>query len=155
MKGPLEERFAAKIDKSGECWEWTASINGAGYGQIGNQGTVLLAHRVAYELENGPIPDGLVIDHICRRRSCVRPSHLRAVTQKQNAENAPSVTGSTTGIRGVYPVTKSGKFAAIVIHNRERHYIGGHFATVAEAEAAVIAKRNELHTCNELDRISA
>jgi hypothetical protein len=76
--------FWDKVDKSGECWVWTAANNGSGYGRFWLDGKMQYPHRVAYEMCVGPIPDGLVIDHLCRNRSCVRPDHLEPVT---NAEN--------------------------------------------------------------------
>lgn len=51
-----------------------------GYGRFGDQ----RAHRVSYEWEFGPIPDGLQIDHLCRNRACILPEHLEAVTQQEN-----------------------------------------------------------------------
>jgi hypothetical protein len=89
------ERFWAKTDKNGPvpeyrpelgpCWLWTACISKKGYGQFGRGKRVDIAHRVSYELEYGPIPDGLGIDHLCRVRHCVRPSHLEAVTSRVNS----------------------------------------------------------------------
>lgn len=66
------------------CWEWQASCNDYGYGQYWLRRTMMKAHRVAYELLRGPIPDGLELDHICRNRRCVRPSHLEPVTTAVN-----------------------------------------------------------------------
>lgn len=66
------------------CWEWTASRTGAGYGKVWWRGALRQAHRVAYELLRGPIPPGLVIDHLCRNRACINPDHMEPVT---NAEN--------------------------------------------------------------------
>lgn len=77
-------RFWEKVDKSGECWMWTAYIGGDGYGQFGLNGKVERAHRVAYEMGIGPIPQGMQIDHLCRVRACVNPNHLEPVTQREN-----------------------------------------------------------------------
>ena len=149
-----EDLFWIKVDKSGECWEWTASKSRNGYGQFAGRGTMLIAHRVAYELENGSIPEGMVIDHLCHRISCVRPSHLQAVTQKQNVENhSGAQSNSKTGIRGVRQRT-AGCWEARVNHHGATLYTG-YFQSIEEAEAAVIAKRNELFSNNLADRISA
>jgi hypothetical protein len=89
-----EERFWAKVDKSGpvpperpdlgNCWLWTGSQNRDGYGQVNRQGKTLGAHRVGYELQGDPIPDGLTVDHLCRVRHCMRRSHMEAVPQSVN-----------------------------------------------------------------------
>jgi hypothetical protein len=81
------DRFWAKVARGapGECWRWTGAKNSLGYGNFGvGGGRVVCAHRVAYEFERGPIPDGKVLDHLCRVPSCVNPSHLEAVTQQTN-----------------------------------------------------------------------
>ena len=66
------------------CLIWNRATNGRGYGQIQIRGRLMPAHRAAYELVNGPIPDGLVIDHLCRTTLCIEPSHLEAVTPREN-----------------------------------------------------------------------
>jgi hypothetical protein len=77
-------RFWSHVDKSGGCWLWTSAILSNGYGRVTIGRIGLLAHRVAYEFEMGPIPDGLTIDHLCRVRHCVNPAHLEAVTNGEN-----------------------------------------------------------------------
>jgi hypothetical protein len=68
------------------CWLWTGSTDPHGYGHIrGDWGHSLVAtHRLAYELTVGPIPEGLQLDHLCRRPACCNPAHLEVVTQREN-----------------------------------------------------------------------
>lgn len=82
----VDERFWAKVRPTGFCWEWTGFRNDDGYGGFfpTNDVPAVLAHRHAYELLVGPIPDGLVIDHLCRVRHCVNPDHLEPVTIAEN-----------------------------------------------------------------------
>lgn len=151
----LSERLWAKVDKSGECWLWDGAKSG-GYGQLKNAGKNVGAHRVAYEEAHGPIPAGMVVDHRCHVKLCVRPEHLRVVTQKQNMENRQGAmrNNASTGVQGVHWDAQKGRYRAMVRHEGKRYY-AGQFSTLAEAEAAVIAKRNELFTHNDLDRSAA
>ena len=66
------------------CWLWPSSPQTNGYGVINVDRKVQKAHRVAYRLFVGPIPDGLDLDHLCRRRNCVNPLHLEVVTRSEN-----------------------------------------------------------------------
>lgn len=96
IRGTPAERFWAKVDKGGPtpthrpdlgpCWLWTAHTNGKGYGRFTvTTKKLILAYRWAWEDANGPVPEGLELDHLCRTRLCVRPSHLEAVTHEINA----------------------------------------------------------------------
>ena len=78
------DRFWEKVDKSGDCWEWTAARLPRGYGVFSWEQRQGYAHRFSYEQSVGPIPDGLEIDHLCRNPPCVRPDHLEAVTRREN-----------------------------------------------------------------------
>lgn len=86
IDGTTEQRFWPKVKKGqpDECWLWRAAVARNGYGTFGRDGQTRYAHRVAYELVRGPIPEGLVIDHLCRVRACVNPAHLEAVSLIEN-----------------------------------------------------------------------
>jgi hypothetical protein len=79
------ERFLAKarLQESG-CLLWTAATSAGRYGAFWHSGKLYKAHRWIYENVVGPIPAGLVIDHICRNGLCVAVEHLRVVTQREN-----------------------------------------------------------------------
>ena len=157
--GPVA-RFWAKVDKNGpvhprlgNCWQWTGAVagdaKGHGYGNCIVDGHTRSAHRYAYEISLGPIPEGHDIDHICRNRLCVRPEHLRPATRKQNMENLGLSSTNRTGLRGVREW--DGWFLVETRHNG-RKYFGGAYQDINDAERAAVKLRNRLYTHNDDDR---
>ena len=85
MRGTPQERFWAKVEVTGFCWLWTGTVNPGGYGVFDTRNEISpLAHRVAYTWLVAEIPEGLVLDHLCRIRRCVNPDHLEPITLLEN-----------------------------------------------------------------------
>ena len=82
----LRERFWEKVEITEGCWLWRAALSEHGYGVIrmSTPRRMEMAHRVAYEMEVEPIPEGLELDHLCRNPRCVNPFHLEPVTHLVN-----------------------------------------------------------------------
>lgn len=142
---PLADRFWPKVAKKGpdDCWHWTGAKDSKGYGQIRvsldkpNTSRNLIAHRVAWELTNGPIPDGLVACHTCDTPSCVNPSHIFLGTIRDNALDMVSKGRDGHGdmrgeSHGCAKLTESD-----VIEIRRRYAAGGVSMTAIASEYGV------------------
>lgn len=146
-----DERFWAKVDKSGTCWLWTgAKLNG--YGVFRIDGGAQIAHRVSYKWAKGEIPEGVQLDHKCHNRSCINPDHLRFADHALNGQNRASANkNSKSGVRGVYwNADRKGWFAAVTI--AETVHREGPFEDVHAAERAAIGMRRELMPYSLMDQ---
>jgi hypothetical protein len=113
----LEFRFWSKVDFDAHdehrCWSWLGgTVTRGGYGQFSLCRVNVLAHRLSYEMERGPIQAGLDLDHLCRNRICVNPWHLEPVSARENA------------LRGVGPTAKNAlKVACPKGHSYDVHEV--------------------------------
>lgn len=100
-----QDRFWSKVDRSGECWLWTAGTNRDGYGAFrrANRGKMVKAHRYAFAEAHGEIPEGTELDHLCRVRRCVNPTHLEPVAHAENMRRARSEVCSLGHVKELMP----------------------------------------------------
>lgn len=119
----LEERFWSKVDKTETCWLWTGGTNGV-YGRMtiktNGVGSTVYAHRLAWELTRGPIPDGHHIDHLCRVTTCVNPDHLEPVTPQENTQRGYSIPIRVSRARDLTHCPKGHPYSG----DNVRHYNG-------------------------------
>ena len=120
-----ERRFWSKVDvRAGQCWLWRASTTGTGYGKIWWNGRLHQAHRISFELKVGPIPPGLVVDHLCDVRRCVNPAHLRATTQRRNllrSDTLPARNAAKTHCLRGHPLSGGNLYVAPIAWGQTRH----------------------------------
>lgn len=138
-----EETFARRTRREGECLVWTGVLVGRGYGRFTVEGKAVMAHRYAWERVNGPVPEGMVVDHICHNKSCVEIAHLRLATPGQNSANRSGAQKShkSTGVRNVYPNKKG--FRVTICKGRKLHHFGT-YPTLDEAAKVADEKRREM-----------
>ena len=84
----IKERFERFFNKTENCWEWSGSLRGKGYGGFSLNNKTKIASRVSYELYKEPIPKGLLVCHTCNNPKCVNPDHLYLGTYSDNTQQA-------------------------------------------------------------------
>jgi hypothetical protein len=134
------ERFWAKVDKSGECWEWNGGMTIDGYGRIWTNGKTVSSHRYSYILHHPLTIDlwehrEICVCHRCDNRKCVNPSHLFL------GSNADNVRDRDTKGRGEQPKGEKHPFAKLtetqVREIRTRYANGGIYYRQLELEYGV------------------
>lgn len=97
MRQSVAARFWSKVEFGHQCWNWAGGKSGGyGYFRLVPSRNMVPAHRVAYELVVGPIPEGLTIDHLCRNRACVNPAHMEPVTLRENLMRGDTLAAANT-----------------------------------------------------------
>lgn len=146
------ESFWQKVQKGDGCWLWVGATNTKGYGQQRVAGKLVFAHRLSYEIHVGPIPDGMHVDHLCWNPACIRPDHLRLLTNAENHQNLRGANAaSTSGIRGVHWIKRKSAWRAEVTLGGRGHHLG-YFSDMREAEAIVTAWRRQHMPYSEMDK---
>lgn len=141
-RGTALERFELLVNKEGPvkkhelgpCWIWTGKPDLRGYGRIANDaGTYDMAHRWAYKQFVGPIPEGLVLDHLCVNPPCVNPAHLEPVTHRVN-------------------ILDRGVTNAAHINAEKTHCIKGHEFSPENTYMVFVTGRGETRLCKICQR---
>lgn len=128
--------------QNGECILWTASVDGSGYGRIRANNRTYPVHRLVFIMNNGPISDQMLVDHICRNRRCIRLDHLRLATLDQNNHNRSGANkNSSTGHRNIY--VRNGRYSVQIQCNKKAYY-GGTFDDIDAAIHSAARLRSTL-----------
>ena len=137
------------VRRESGCLEWTGYRRSNGYGVVTHRRQLFAVHRWTWEQVHGPIPEGLMVDHLCHNRACCEVRHLRLATNAQNQHNRKGANvNSSTGALNVYPSPKG--FAVRVTAHGVRHF-GGLFKTLEAASQAAAELRAKLHDPIPLD----
>lgn len=148
-KAPLKERFWLFVDRRGEkeCWLWTGSVRGAGYGRISDGARSIPAHRVSYELHYGPIPEGLLVCHKCDVPGCVNPNHLFVGTQKENLadRNAKGRFHPVKGEKHGRSKLTNGQVRLILKDSRKHQDIASDHGISSAMVCCIKARKNWTH----------
>lgn len=150
----IVDRFYKLVDKTSICWNWIGSKYKNGYGSFGvgiwREGTFknAYAHRISFELHNGPIPPGLCVLHKCDNRGCVNPSHLFLGTQAENIRDMVMKKRHDFGEKNAMAKLKESDIHEIRKLSHEgmtQKEIASHFPVKEDAIGAIIRGENWKH----------
>lgn len=138
-----DEAFAASIQAGDGCTQWVGWLSPDGYGKFKTGGKSTFAHRYAWERVNGPIPEGMVIDHTCHNTACVNIEHLRLATPTENTRNLAGATANNKH-SGARNVGKMGNRWRVRITKDGTTHALGSYDTIEQARAVAESGRTKL-----------
>jgi len=100
------DRFLALVEFGDGCWPWSGAVNRDGYGTFKSDLATVLAHRWAFSWWIGEIPEGMILDHRCRNRACVKPTHLEPVSHAENVRRGAAFRREERRISALPPGTQ-------------------------------------------------
>ena len=129
----MMKRFWDKVDKTDECWVWTAGKNSHGYGAFKIDNKTVGAHVISYTLTNGNIPKGIEVCHTCDNPPCVRPDHLWLGTRKENAQDSAHKGRNSHGERHHTSKLSDSQVQQILKDNRSVNEIANDYKVTIQA----------------------
>lgn len=140
-----EDALKARSEPDGDCVVWTGPRNKDGYGRMHAWGRHTFAHRVAWQLAQGPLDEATHLDHICHNRACIKVEHLRLTNRQLNAEYKRGArSDSRSGIRGAVWSSYHQQYRAMA-HYKGKRYYAGRFDNARDAGDAAAALRERLY----------
>lgn len=137
----VAEALKTRVERAGDCILWTGAMTGE-YGCVRYNGRSTRVHRVKWIETNGPIPDGMKVDHMCWNTRCINIDHLRLVTQAENLQYRPGPpANSTTGVRNVYR-GNGGYRVSIKVNRKTTNF--GTYPTLEQAADVAERVRSDL-----------
>jgi hypothetical protein len=142
----LEEKILARVERQGDCLVWTKTVDNYGYGQFrrGPGGKLRRVHLLVADIVFPSIPPGREIDHSCRNRRCVNPSHLAFTTHAENMQNLGLDPRNTSGYRGVTFDKSRQKWLAQMTVAGVNRFLGRYNTPEEAAQAASQARAESM-----------
>jgi hypothetical protein len=155
MNTAVSDRIWNKIDKSGDCWNWTAALHGKGYGAVQFEGRIQNAHRVIWKLVNGPIPSGYEICHKCDNPRCCRPDHLFLGTSSENKADCIAKGRHARGERNGRSVLSQLIVSSIIADSRSQQDIAASFGINQSTVSRLKTRKRWKHLTQEKENRGA